>query len=182
MIRKLVAFILIFLPPVIILLVGIYFKIFVFDLAITGGVILGWVTFLAAVFQILGFDLKMFLASGNVRKRKTLETSDLPALDSVSANDIATVITEKEINQIIKDASEIFASPLILFHTLSPITDERSIKFSELKNILDCNVHILKSRIDKLQALGLISVFGESVKRTSKGKRVTEFLETRFVR
>lgn len=162
------------------LLVGISLNIFAFDWALTGGVMLGWVTFLAAVFQILGFDLKTFLSSGNVRMRKSLEKSDLPIL--VSTNEVSTTVSEKEIMQIIKDASEIFASPQILFKTLSPILDEQPISFSELRVALDCNIHILRSRINKLQALGLIEMLGENLKRTTKGKLVVEVLKARFIK
>ena len=84
--------------------------------------------------------------------------------------------------QIIKDASEIFASPQILFKTLSPILDEQPISFSELRVALDCNIHILRSRINKLQALGLIEMLGENLKRTTKGKLVVEVLKARFIK
>ncbi len=180
MFRKIIVFFLIFLPPALILLIGVSASIFSFDWTLTGAVTLGWVTFLAAVFQILGFDMKTFLSSGNMQKRKSLEKSDLPVL--ASTNEAAATISEKDMNQIIKDASEIFASPLILFKTLSPVSDEQPIKFSELRVVLDCNIHILRSRINKLQALGLIEILDESVKRTVKGKFVAEFLKDRFVK
>jgi len=160
------------------MIIGVSFHLFSFDWILTGGVIIGWVTFLAAVSQILGFDLKMFLSSGDVRKRKSIETNS--STDLIALKAVTITVSKKEVDQLINDAGVIFASPLILLHTLSPISDEQPMKLSELKDILDCNIHILKSRVNELYSLGLVELIGEKVKRTLKGKLVCEYLKVRF--
>jgi hypothetical protein len=140
--------------------------------------ILGWMSLLAALAEMSGYNVKSVLSQLKRRKPKPPQTMEVSNSLTKNVQPSKITIAWHRSNQI--DWSTYFSNPWTTLKLLKTI-DSRETTVYELQNTLKWNVFLLLDKVEQLFALGLaVAIQEQKVSLTNSGNLLLELFSNRF--